>query len=78
MAEHLPDAPLVYHQKLYPKMKELPNDPIMLFSVVNMKLRDIYDSLDALCDDMNVCKEQLCAKLAAAGYEYSEQYNKFW
>jgi hypothetical protein len=50
----------------------------MLFSVVNMKLRDIYDSLDALCDDMNVSKEQLCAKLAAAGYEYSEQYNKFW
>ncbi|MBQ5460890.1 MAG: DUF4250 domain-containing protein, partial [Bacteroidaceae bacterium] len=41
-------------------MKELPNDPIMLFSVVNMKLRDIYDSLDALCDDMNVSKEQLC------------------
>ena len=59
-------------------MKELPNDPIMLFSVVNMKLRDIYDSLDALCDDMNVCQEQLCEKLAAAGYEYSEQYNKFW
>lgn len=59
-------------------MKELPNDPIMLFSVVNMKLRDIYDSLDALCDDMNVSKEQLCAKLAAAGFEYSEQYNKFW
>jgi hypothetical protein len=78
MAEHLPDAPLVYHQKLYPKMKELPNDPIMLFSVVNMKLRDIYDSLDALCDDMNISKEQLCEKLAAAGYEYSEQYNKFW
>ena len=31
----------------------LPQDPMMLFSAVNMKLRDEYDSLDALCDDMN-------------------------
>ena len=59
-------------------MNELPNDPFMLFSYVNMKLRDIYDSLDALCDDMDISKEQLCARLATAGYEYSERYNKFW
>ena len=29
-------------------------DPMMLFSMVNMKLRDCYHSLDELCDDMNV------------------------
>ena len=30
---------------------ELPQDPNMLFSFINMKLRDFYPSLDALCDD---------------------------
>ena len=78
MADDLRHARLVYHQKLHQEMNELPNDPLMLFSYVNMKLRDIYDSLDALCADMNISKEQLCAHLATAGYEYSEQYNKFW
>ena len=29
---------------------ELPEDPMMLFSVINMKLRDCYASLDELCD----------------------------
>jgi hypothetical protein len=29
----------------------------MLFSVINMKLRDCYSSLDELCEDMNVNKE---------------------
>ena len=32
-------------------MLDLPKDPMMLFSVINMRLRDIYPSLDALCDD---------------------------
>ena len=30
---------------------ELPKDPMMLFSFINMKLRDYYPSLDALCAD---------------------------
>ena len=33
---------------------ELPKDPMMLFSFINMKLRDFYTSLDALCQDMQV------------------------
>ncbi len=35
---------------------QLPNDPIMLMSVINLKLRDFYSNLDALCDDMNIDK----------------------
>ena len=31
----------------------LPKDPVMLLSAVNMKLRDEYASLDALCDDLD-------------------------
>ena len=35
----------------------LPQDPAMLLSFVNMKLRDEYPSLDAMCDDMDLEKE---------------------
>lgn len=59
-------------------MDRLPNDPMMLFSAVNMLLRDEYDSLDALCDDMNVDRNELTRKLADAGFEYNEQQHKFW
>lgn len=55
----------------------LPSDPVMLLSVVNMKLRDAYASLDALCDDLDVSKAELTAKLAETGYVYSEESNQF-
>lgn len=57
---------------------ELPNDPMMLFSVINMKLRDTYPSLDTLCDDLHVNKTILENKLKEAGFEYSSEHNKFW
>ena len=57
---------------------ELPQDPMMLFSAINMKLRDQYESLDALCDDMDIERAQLETQLAAVGFEYSSEYNKFW
>ena len=50
----------------------------MLFSYINMKLRDTYSSLDDLCDDMHVNKENLCDQLAKAGFQYSKELNKFW
>ena len=31
---------------------QLPQDPAVLLSYVNMKLRDSYPSLAALCDDL--------------------------
>ena len=43
-----------------------------------MLLRDDYSSLDALCDDMDVNRRELEKKLAAVGFEYSEENNKFW
>lgn len=55
----------------------LPNDPIMLLSMVNLKLRDFYPTLDALCDDLDEDKAALCAKLAAAGYDYDPARNQF-
>ena len=55
-----------------------PNDPMMLFSFVNMKLRDYYSSLDDLCEDLQVNKKSLLTKLKDAGFEYSPEHNKFW
>lgn len=57
---------------------EIPKDPMMLFSFVNMKLRDFYSSLDALCEDLDVDKEQIIHILASVGFEYNQELNKFW
>ncbi len=56
---------------------ELPNDPVMLLSAINMKLRDQYRSLDELCDDLQLDQEALRGKLAAIGYEYDPANNRF-
>ena len=50
----------------------LPQDPVILLSVVNTKLRDRYDSLEALCEDMDADQEQLVQTLGAIGYVYHE------
>ena len=55
----------------------VPNDPLLLMSVVNTKLRDFYPTLDALCDDLNEDRAALEEKLAAAGYVYSAATNQF-
>lgn len=55
----------------------LPNDSVMLLSVINTKLRDEYDSLDELCVALDEPKDELCTKLAAIGYAYSSEKNRF-
>ncbi len=57
---------------------ELPKDPMMLYSFINMKLRDFYPSLDALCSDLNVNKDEIVRNLKEAGFEYDAKQNKFW
>ena len=47
----------------------LPKDPMLLLSVVNTKLRDYYHNLDALCDDMNVEKEEIVNTLKTIDYD---------
>lgn len=49
----------------------------MLFSMINMKLRDQYDSLDTLCDEEDIDPASLLVKLNEAGYEYDEEHNCF-
>ena len=58
-------------------MMELPNDPMLLLSVLNMKLRDFYPSLEALCDDLDLDKAALLARMERIGYRYDPEKNAF-
>lgn len=55
----------------------LPQDPILLMSVLNTKLRDYYSSLDELCDDLEADKNTIIEKCRSVGYEYSAELNQF-
>ena len=55
----------------------LPKDPVMLLSFLNLKLRDFYPSLDVLCDDLDLDKGEIEAKLAAIDYHYDGERNQF-
>lgn len=55
----------------------LPSDPVMLLSVVNLKLRDYYPSLDAMCEDMDLEKQAIIDKLAMIDYHYDAEGNCF-
>ena len=59
-------------------MTEYPKDPIMLLSWVNMKLRDFYPSLENLCEDLEIDRQELTDRLMEAGFEYNCKLNKFW
>lgn len=51
---------------------------MMLYSYLNMKLRDEYSSLDALCEDMDVSKEEILEIMKGVGFEYDSERNRFW
>ena len=55
----------------------IPSNPFALLSFINTKLRDEYDSLDSLADDLDLNKEDLINKLRVINYEYDEKYNQF-
>ncbi len=55
----------------------IPQDPMMLLSFVNLKLRDFYPTLDAMCEDMDIDKASIIDKLASIDYEYDKELNKF-
>ena len=59
-------------------MVDFPKDPAMLLSWTNMKLRDYYKSLDELCEDLEIDRNELENRLNQAGFEYNSDLNKFW
>ena len=58
-------------------MAYFPQDPSMLLSVVNMKLRDRFSSLDSLCEDMDCSRREIEAVLATIDYHYDPEQNAF-
>ena len=58
-------------------MRMLPKDPMVLLSVVNTKLRDEYPSLDELCAALDEDRASLEARLAALGFAYDAENNRF-
>ena len=47
------------------------------YSMINMKLRDFYSSLDDLCEDMDISKIELLERFEKNGYIYNENTNQF-
>lgn len=54
---------------------KLPSDAYMLLSVINMKLRDFYGSMDELCKSECADRTEIDGKLAEIGYKYDETRN---
>ncbi|MDE7181281.1 MAG: DUF4250 domain-containing protein [Muribaculaceae bacterium] len=55
----------------------LPQDPIMLLSFINTRLRDEYPSLDELCASLDLDRSDLESQLSAIGFEYVPSLNQF-
>lgn len=56
----------------------IPEDPFMLLSFMNMKLRDgDYDSLEDLCSSLDIDEAQVVNKLKETGFEYVPEIKQF-
>jgi hypothetical protein len=55
----------------------MPKDPVMLLSFVNMQLRDHYSSLSDLCKAYAVDERDIKRKLGDIEYEYNQKTNQF-
>ena len=58
-------------------MNFLNMDINIAYSMINMKLRDFYSSLDDLCEDMDISKIELLERFEKNGYIYNENTNQF-
>lgn len=56
---------------------DIPKDPAMLLSFINMKLRDRYPSLYALCEDMELDMADISDVLEKIDYHYDKEKNCF-
>lgn len=55
----------------------IPKDPVMLLSFINLKLRDYYTSLEALCDDLDIDRREIEDKLSGIDCHYDKEKNQF-
>ena len=59
------------------KYNYLTMDINIAYSMLNMKLRDFYSSIDALCEDEEVDKEALFSRFKDNGFIYNNSINQF-
>ncbi|MPM49021.1 hypothetical protein SDC9_95749 [bioreactor metagenome] len=59
------------------KDKLLNMDSYILFSVINMKLRDKFLNLDDLCKTYDIKENEIKDKLERVGFHYNEANNQF-
>ena len=52
-------------------------EPTILLSLINTKLRDFYDSIESLCDDLDYSKEEVNEILNSIGYFYDPTINQY-
>ncbi len=50
---------------------------MILYSYINMMLRDRGESLSDLCAEIDADMDEIVDALAAAGFEYDEAVNQF-
>ena len=55
----------------------IPKDPNMLYSMINMMLRDKFDSLEEFCSVNDADMDEIIERLKAAGFEYDEERRQF-
>ncbi|MBP5363126.1 MAG: DUF4250 domain-containing protein [Ruminococcus sp.] len=55
----------------------IPNDPVILLSYINTKLRDEYPSFDELCRSLDLSADDIASKLSKIGYSYNKERNCF-
>lgn len=58
-------------------MNYLTMDIDIAYSMVNMKLRDFYSSIEAFCEGEDVEKEELIKRFSNNGYIYNSENNQF-
>ena len=57
---------------------EMPKDPNILVSMINMKLRDgNYDSLSDLCLSLGIDEDELKSRLEEVGFSYMPEIRQF-
>lgn len=52
-------------------------DTVMLMSIVNMKIRDEFNTLDNLVKFFDIDREQLITKLSTGGFDFLPDVQQF-
>jgi hypothetical protein len=52
-------------------------DPNILLSIINLKLRDNFSSIEELCEDVGITEGEIAQKLESTGRTYNRETNQF-